>query len=45
MFEIERLGGVLQQGLIGYATVGVNMSASYAGVWTPNSGGGGQAST
>lgn len=27
--DIELLGGVTSQGLIGYATVGVNMSASY----------------
>lgn len=40
MFEMEKLGGVVQQGLIGYATIGVNMSANYAGVWTPNSGAG-----
>lgn len=41
MFDIEFLGGVLQQGLIGYVTMGVNMSASYEGVWSPESGRGG----
>ncbi|KAL8286217.1 hypothetical protein RQP46_004705 [Phenoliferia psychrophenolica] len=28
-FEIEKLGGVIQQGLIGYITVGVDLSKSY----------------
>ncbi|KAN0060688.1 hypothetical protein ACQY0O_007346 [Thecaphora frezii] len=37
-FDIEKLGGVLQDGLIGYITVGVNTSASYVPVWNPNSG-------
>ncbi|PWN89713.1 aromatic compound dioxygenase [Acaromyces ingoldii] len=37
-FDIQPLGGVLQQGLIGYVTMGVNMSASYEAKWTPNSG-------
>lgn len=41
MFDIEFLGGVLQQGLIGYVTMGVNMSAEYEAVWTPESGKGG----
>lgn len=41
MFDIEFLGGVLQQGLIGYITMGVNMSANYEGVWSPESGRGG----
>lgn len=40
-FDVEFLGGVLQQGLIGYITMGVNMSASYEAKWTPNSGRGG----
>lgn len=38
LFDIQPLGGVLQQGLIGYITMGVNMSASYEAKWTPNSG-------
>lgn len=29
IMDIERLGGVVSQGLIGYATVGVNMTARY----------------
>lgn len=37
-FDIQPLGGVLQQGLIGYVTVGVNMSASYEAKWNPSSG-------
>lgn len=41
MFDLEFLGGVLQQGLIGYITMGVNMSASYEAKWQPNSGRGG----
>ncbi|CAO1630444.1 unnamed protein product [Sympodiomycopsis kandeliae] len=40
-FDIEFLGGVLQQGLIGYITMGVNMSANYEAKWTPESGIGG----
>ncbi|CAO1625181.1 unnamed protein product [Parajaminaea phylloscopi] len=40
-FDVEFLGGVLQQGLIGYITMGVNMSASYEAKWTPESGRGG----
>lgn len=40
-FDIEFLGGVLQQGLIGYVTMGVNMSASYEAKWTPDNGRGG----
>lgn len=40
-FDIEFLGGVLQQGLIGYITMGVNMSADYEPKWTPESGTGG----
>lgn len=28
-FDIELLGGVVTQGLVGYITMGVNMSASY----------------
>lgn len=40
-FDIEFLGGVLQQGLIGYITMGVNLSASYEAKWTPESGIGG----
>lgn len=42
-FDIEFLGGVLQQGLIGYITMGVNMSANYEAKWTPESGIGGAA--
>lgn len=38
LFDIQPLGGVLQQGLIGYVTMGVNMSANYEAKWTPNSG-------
>jgi protocatechuate 3,4-dioxygenase beta subunit len=37
-FEIEKLGGVLQQGLIGYVTMGVNMSATFEGKWNPTTG-------
>ncbi|PWN48347.1 aromatic compound dioxygenase [Violaceomyces palustris] len=37
-FDIEKLGGVLTDGLIGYATIGINMSASVEAVWNPNSG-------
>lgn len=28
-FDIEKIGGVLQQGLIGYITIGVDLSADY----------------
>ncbi|ORY90108.1 Intradiol ring-cleavage dioxygenase [Leucosporidium creatinivorum] len=36
-FEIEKLGGVIQQGLIAYITVGVDRSASYnpTEAWSP----------
>ncbi|EPQ26311.1 uncharacterized protein PFL1_06246 [Pseudozyma flocculosa PF-1] len=37
-FDVEKIGGVLQDGLVGYITVGVNTSASYKPVWNPNSG-------
>lgn len=37
-FEVEKLGGVLQQGLIGYVTMGVNMTADYKGKWNPTTG-------
>lgn len=37
-FEVEKLGGVLQQGLIGYVTMGLNMSANFAGKWNPTTG-------
>lgn len=37
-FDIEPLGGVLSQGLIGYITMGVNMSANYEAYWDPLSG-------
>ena len=38
-FEIEKLGAVIQQGLIGYITLGINMSApGYVGKWIPTSG-------
>lgn len=40
-FDIEFLGGVLQQGLIGYVTMGVNTKARYEAKWTPESGKGG----
>ncbi|KDN35919.1 aromatic compound dioxygenase [Tilletiaria anomala UBC 951] len=38
-FDIELLGGVVTQGLIGYITLGINMSApGYVGKWNPESG-------
>ncbi len=38
-FDVEFLGGVLQQGLIGYITMGVNLSSpGYVGRWNPASG-------
>ncbi|KAL9934492.1 hypothetical protein V8E36_006948 [Tilletia maclaganii] len=38
MFDIEFLGHVVQQGLIGYVTMGVNMSQVYQqSAWDPNS--------
>lgn len=40
-FDIEKLGGVVTDGLIGYVTVGVNMSASYEAKWNPLTGKGG----
>lgn len=37
-FEVEPLGGVVTQGLIGYITVGVDMKAKYESKWNPLSG-------
>ncbi|PWY97858.1 aromatic compound dioxygenase [Testicularia cyperi] len=37
-FDIEKLGGVLTDGLIGYVTMGVNLSASVDATWNPLSG-------
>ncbi|CEH15402.1 gpi anchored dioxygenase [Ceraceosorus bombacis] len=37
-FDIEPLGMVLSQGLVGFVTVGVNMSANFESVWHPNMG-------
>ncbi|THH18831.1 hypothetical protein EW146_g2238 [Bondarzewia mesenterica] len=33
VFDLHMLGGVINQGLIGYITMGVNMSASYDNWW------------
>lgn len=38
MFDIQFLGGVLEQGLIGYITVVVNGSANYDTAWSVNQG-------
>jgi hypothetical protein len=38
MFDIQFLGGVLEQGLIGHITVVVNKSADYATAWSVNQG-------
>lgn len=36
-FEVKKLGGVIQQGLVTYITVGVDLSADYPNTqaWTP----------
>lgn len=38
MFDIQFLGGVLEQGLIGYITVVVNKSADHTTAWSVNQG-------
>ena len=38
MFDIQFLGGVLEQGLIGHITVVVNKSADYKTAWSVNQG-------
>jgi hypothetical protein len=38
MFDIQFLGGVLEQGLIGHITVVVNKSADYQTAWSVNQG-------
>jgi len=39
-FDVEKLGGVMTDGLIGYITVGVNRSVEVDETWVPTTGGG-----